>query len=111
MSTIITNDTDWLDLDVGEHAIVRGSLEHVSYRGQRVIAKEPYILEDPHITVSFAADWSTISIGCTQPRSIRPIRLGTRVSVKVRRTEDGLMALAIWEEGGVVIPLASEGVP
>ncbi len=87
----VTDADGWLDYDVGATFNVFGALESVGYGS-------------PGSIIIRFADWAQLVIITTRPREI-PMRLGTHVMVRVVRTEDGMDATAIWELGGVPVPL------
>jgi len=90
----MTDADSWLDMDVGDHAIV---LAHIESAGGG---------PGGSIMVSFA-DWSNLVIHSDNAALIFPLLKQGLVRIKVERTEDGLEAIAAWREGGAPIPLRS----
>lgn len=92
----LTDDESWLDMREGDTATVRGDLESVGFGA-------------PGSLIIRFADWSQLFIVCDQPRAAKPLPLSSAVFVRVRRTEDGLDAIAIWMRGCPPIPLKLGG--
>lgn len=88
----VTDDEGWLDYAVDATLSVFGRLDSVGYG-------------NPGTIIIVFADWSQLVIETDSPRLTKPIALRSHVVVRCRRTEDGLYATAIWELGGVPIPL------
>lgn len=76
MKTINTDDA-WLDLHLGEEALLRGRLELTGTHG---------------FAVTFP-DWSQLAVEADDPAPLIPLE-GQQIEITVTRTEDGVYATA-----------------
>lgn len=74
---VIRDDSDWVDLDLGEEAIVHGRLSYIG----------------GGISIFLPWNWHTLVIDCDDPSPLRPM-LNQDIELLVTRTEDGLFATA-----------------
>lgn len=86
------DNTNWSDLRIGQRCTLDAFLDSVGYGA-------------PGTLLLRFGDWATLVVDCDMPRDTTPIAIGSRVNVRAERTEDGLHAIAIWNEGSVPIPL------
>jgi hypothetical protein len=91
----VTDADGWYDYRIGETFNLFGILESVGFGA-------------PGSILLRFSDWQQAVIVTSHPRDIKPIPIGADVMVRVMRTEDGMDARAIWELGGVPIPLTGD---
>lgn len=98
MPEYLTDNESWLDLAIGETATVLGKLESVGY--------------GPNATCMITfTDWTSLVIHVADPRALKPFPVGTLqapICMRVRRTEDGVEAIAAWKQGCPPVPLLGE---
>lgn len=112
----LVDDASVSEMRVGQIGTVKGKLENVRYGGADGTARKeiqnPH-WADPSLTIAFA-DWGMLAITLRDYAAAKGIRipLSTYVGVKVQKIhEDGdLMALAIWELGGLTVQPLGEPV-
>lgn len=101
-STELIDAENWVDLRVGETGTMiarRASISPaVGHTGAGLV------------TVAFP-DWELMTLDCDDLGALRPDVDMTYYHWRVRRTEDGLKALAVWQPGCPPIPLELPGTP
>lgn len=86
----------WVDMRVGATGTMLAYLESVIY-GNGV---------DPGSIIVKDAEWANMVLECPGVQlKLTDVPLGTLMFWRIRRTEDGVEALACWKQGSVPIPL------
>lgn len=92
MTGELIDDENWLDMRIGERGTVKGTYGGHGYG------------HPAHLLVTLAT-WAQLAIELEHPDALTVLKRDTgRITVRVERTEDGLSAVWVQPDGGVVIP-------
>lgn len=96
---------NWVDMRVGETGTMLAYLESVIYGNylESVIYGNGV---DPGSIIVKNAEWDNMVFECPGVKlKLTTVPLGTLMFWRIKRTEDGVEALACWKQGSVPIPL------